>query len=255
MSSIYGPVSSWRLGRSLGLDLLSSEEKICTFDCIYCQINRPSSYTKERKLHLPTEVIIQELSLLKQVEIDYLTFSGRGEPTLAKNLGQAIKAVKALRPEPVAIITNSSLIMREDVRSELSLADLVVAKLDAGCQKSLARINRPMAGIELREIIEGLKEFRRWYQGQFGLQIMFVEQNKDEVSQLVDLVLDIAPQEVQINTPLRPCPVKPLSREEIFGLRELFGPIKTVSVYEAIPKEIKPLSLKETIKRRGCSDY
>jgi len=132
---IYGPVPSWRLGNSLGIDLLSQKNKICNFDYGYCQLKSTSYYTDERKQYVKTEDIIAEIRQLPvNVEIDYLTFSGRGESTLAANLGEAITAVKNLRSEPVAVLTNSALIDREDVRRDLSHADFVVAKLDASSQ-------------------------------------------------------------------------------------------------------------------------
>ncbi len=129
---IYGPVPSWRLGASLGIDLLSREEKICSFDCVYCQLGRTDLLTTDRGLYVATKEVLEEIAALPpEVRIDTLTFSGRGEPTLAANLGDAIEAVKRLRREPVAVLTNSSLIGRRDVRSELEQADILVAKLDA----------------------------------------------------------------------------------------------------------------------------
>ena len=91
---IYGPVPSWRLGSSLGIDLLSQEKKICNFDCIYCQIGKTESYTAERKVYIPVKKVIDELKFVPLVNIDYITLSGRGEPTLAKNLGEVIDAIK-----------------------------------------------------------------------------------------------------------------------------------------------------------------
>ncbi len=83
---IYGPISSWRLGRSLGIDPLSQKEKICTFDCIYCQLGRTKKYTKQRKIFSPERKLMKEINSLPEIDIDYITFPGRGEPTLAKNI-------------------------------------------------------------------------------------------------------------------------------------------------------------------------
>ncbi|MFH1338585.1 MAG: radical SAM protein, partial [Candidatus Omnitrophota bacterium] len=88
---VYGPVASWRLGISLGIDLLSAAGKICNFDCIYCQLGKGSRYAEKPKACVKTSEIIKELKELPGLKIDYITFSGRGEPTLAKNLGQAIR--------------------------------------------------------------------------------------------------------------------------------------------------------------------
>ena len=259
---IYGPVTSWRLGSSLGIDLLSQEAKICSFDCIYCQVGRTSMYTSERKKYVSTEEIIRELKTLPEIKIDYITFSGRGEPTLAENLGQMTKETKTIRGEPIAVLTNSSLMDRKDVRGELSFADFVVAKLDAYSQKSFEVINKPASEIEFSNITTGIRQFRKGYNGKLALQIMFIEENKNKVAQLAYLVNYIKPDEVQINTPLRPCDVKPLSREEIFKIKEyfvdkcgvIFGgkKINIISVYDAkTQKEVYPISNNDTLKRRG----
>ena len=253
---IYGPVSSWRLGNSLGVDCLSQDPKICTFDCIYCQVGKTPAYTIERKVYVPTEEVIKELKALPEAQIDYITFSGRGEPTLAENLGEMIKAIKKIRKEPVAVLTNSSLLDREDVRKDLCLADFVMAKLDAWSPEGFKEINRPAPGIEFSNVLGGIKQFRKEYQGKLALQIMFVEENKDKAKELVDLVNSIKPDEVQINTPLRPCDVKPLSKTEIFNIKEYFSlkcgdKINIVSVYDAKRhKKIIPVSSEDTLKRR-----
>ena len=156
---VYGPVSSWRLGASLGVDLLSREEKICSFDCLYCQLGQTDVHTTERKVYVPTEALLEEISALPpELQIDFITFSGRGEPTLAANLGTAIEAVKKVRREPVAILTNASLVDRKEVRAEMARADLVVAKLDACSDELLRLINRPAAGIVFDEILDGLHD-------------------------------------------------------------------------------------------------
>ena len=259
---IYGPVPSWRLGSSLGIDLLSQEEKVCSFDCIYCQLAKVAIYTIKRKLYVSKEEIIRELKILPEIKIDYITFSGRGEPTLAENLGQVIKSVRAIRGEPIAVLTNSSLMDKEDVRNQLSLADFVVAKLDAYSQKSFRKINKPAPQIEFSNVIAGIKKFKKDYSGKLALQIMFVEENKNKASEIMSLINDIHPDEIQINTPLRPCSVKPLSREEIFKIKEYFflrcesvfgkNKINIVSVYDTkAHKEVIPISDKDTLIRRG----
>ena len=178
---IYGPVPSWRLGSSLGIDLLSQEEKICNFDCVYCQLGATKRHTIERKIYVPVKEVIEELEKIPIAGIDYITFSGRGEPTLAENLGQAIKAIKLIRKIPVAVLTNGSLMAKEEVRKELALADFVIAKLDACSPESLQEINNPHQDIEFTNVLEGIKEFRKSYQGKLALQMMFIDKNKDNI--------------------------------------------------------------------------
>ncbi|MFC1805334.1 radical SAM protein, partial [Candidatus Omnitrophota bacterium] len=123
---IYGPVPSWRLGSSLGIDPISRSKKICSFDCTYCQLGKTEIFSDQRQVFVPTNKIIEEFKLVPLIQIDYITFSGVGEPTLASNLGEAIRGVKEIRKERIAVLTNSSLIDRDDVKRDLLLADLVV---------------------------------------------------------------------------------------------------------------------------------
>ena len=91
---IYGPVPSWRLGRSLGVDVIASSQKTCSFDCIYCQIGKTKTLSGSRRIFVPTKNIIHEIKKLKRTKADYITLSGNGEPTLAKNLGDIIREIR-----------------------------------------------------------------------------------------------------------------------------------------------------------------
>lgn len=248
---VYGPVASWRLGISLGIDLLSTARKICDFDCIYCQLGKTLRYAKQPRIFVKTSEIIEELKRLPRIKIDYITFSGRGEPTLAKNLGEVLRAVKKLKIAPVAVLTNASLINKVSARRNLSYADFVVAKLDAYSQNSLERINQPAKRIRLKKIIQGIKQFRKEFKGKFALQIMFIKKNKGYAEKLAELAAEINPDEVQINTPLRPCKVKPLSKKEIDRIKKYFSGLNFISVYDAHPKKAIPLTKKGTLRRRG----
>lgn len=246
---IYGPVPSWRLGRSLGVDLVSGE-KACPFECIYCQLGKTINHSKERRIFNPTEEIIKELESLPVLEIDYITLSGTGEPTLALNLGEVISEVKKRFKLPVAVLTNSALLSDAAVRKELSPANLIVAKLDAVNDETLAMINRPAERTLFDDILKGIKAFNSEYPNKLALQIMFMPQNKRYAPLLASLAKQINPVEVQVNTPLRPCLVKPLSPEELIEIKKLFRPLKAYSVYDIIRPETKPMSVKQTKKRR-----
>jgi len=253
---IYGPVPSWRLGRSLGIDPISYKGKVCTFDCLYCQIGKTHFLTGKRRIFVPAAKIIKELKSLPPLKIDYITFSGTGEPTLAKNLGQMIKTVKRIRNEKIAVLTNSSLMKRKDVRKDLLLADLVVAKLDAPSQRGLNAVNKPIKAIRFERIIQGIKDFRKHYTGKLALQVMFISKNKKYAAEIARITGKIRPDEIQINTPLRPCRVKPLSKKELniikrYFIRECGNAIKIVSVYDSKKKRVKPISDEETLRRRG----
>jgi wyosine [tRNA(Phe)-imidazoG37] synthetase (radical SAM superfamily) len=248
---IFGPVPSWRLGVSLGIDPVSKGRKVCSFDCIYCQLGKAGFYTDERLLSIATMDVMEELATISSLKIDYITFSGACEPTLAENLGEMIRAVKQVRKEKVAVLTNASLMHREDVRKDLSLADLVIAKLDASSQEIFAKINRPVRTINFQKVVSGIKEFRKVYKGRLALQIMFIDQNKTYAKEIAGIAKEINPDEVQINTPLRPCGVKPLSPEEIERISDYFDGLNIVSVYKAERKKVQSISNEETLKRRG----
>lgn len=248
---IYGPVSSWRLGRSLGIDLISGREKICTFDCLYCQLGKTKIFSEERKVFVSSAEIAEELNSLPPLEIDYITFSGRGEPTLAENLGRMIETTKKIRSEKIAVLTNSSLMDREDVQKDLLLADFVAAKLDAASADIFEIIDRPKKTIKFDIIVRALKNFRGIYKGKLALQIMFIPENKKYARDIARVVKEINPDETQINTPLRPCGAKYLSIAELSIIKSYFSGLNVVSVYEADKKKVKPVSKEDTLKRRG----
>lgn len=251
MNIIYGPVPSWRLGRSLGIDMVSTRGKTCSFDCMYCQLGRTIHALDEPKEFVPASRLTLELEQVRGVLADYATFSGVGEPTLAGNLGEAIEVVKSTLELPVAVLTNSSLMPREEVRQRLARADVVVAKLDAPTEGLFHRINRPFARYSLDEVLQGIARFRNEFKGKLALQMMFISENKDHVSDMARIAWDLSPDEVQLNTPLRPCAVPPLSPEEMSNIRRAFSRFKNVlTVYEAPRPEVTPLNVEETRWRR-----
>ena len=251
MSIIYGPVPSWRLGGSLGIDMVSTRGKTCSFDCMYCQLGKTVHDTAERREYISIPDLILELNQVHEISADYATFSGVGEPTIAANLGQAISIVRSALALPVAVVTNSSLIPRGDVREELSRADVVVAKIDASSQELFCKINRPVSGFYLNDILKGIERFRSEYKGKIALQMMFIEANKKYASEMARIAEQLAPDEVQINTPLRPCAIKPLLPEEIDTIKHAFSALKNVvTVYEAPKPDVAPLNTIETRRRR-----
>jgi len=249
-SVIYGPVPSWRLGRSLGIDLLSPEGKTCSFDCVYCQLGRTPHPLTERRQFVVIERLAEELELVKGLDIDYVTFSGMGEPTLACNLGEAIELVKSVLPFPVAVLTNSAFMGEKVVRQDLTLADTVVAKLDAPNEELFQQINRPASGLRVKDIVSGIEKFRQEYEGRLVLQIMFIAANMHHARELAQIAEFLSPDEVELNTPLRPCAVPPLAPKEMEIIESKFARLKVVNVYKCPKPEVKPLDIKQTLKRR-----
>lgn len=257
MKATYGPVSSWRLGKSLGVDLICSEKKICSFDCIYCQLGKTKVKTIKRNNFVLIKDIKKDLKeSLKRTKPDVITLSGTGEPTLAKNMNFAIKTIKEITEIPLAILTNSTLLNNQDVQKALFELDIVVAKLDAPNEKIFKEINQPVKEVSLKDTINGIIDFKSKFSGKLDIQTMFLENNMKYANEIADIICSIEPNEVQINTPLRPCAVKPLSKEHVQGIENIFKEkgLKTISVYSSKKPKTSPMDKIEIFKRRGIDN-
>lgn len=228
MSNIFGPVPSRRLGRSLGLDI--TPYKTCTFDCVYCQIGRTTNKTVQRMDYIPKNLVLSELKdfLDMEEDIDYITFSGSGEPTLHSGIGEMINDIKSMTDIPVAVLTNGSLLLREDVRKDLLSADVVLPSLDAASESVFHAVNRPHESLGIREIIDGLRVFRKVFENELWLEIMFVKGMNDwidEITALSDAVCEIDPDRIQLNTVVRPpCEdVEPVDEDGMIRICREFG--------------------------------
>ncbi len=255
---VYGPVYSWRLGVSLGVDPISQHEKICSMNCVYCQLGTTNVSSCERKVYVPTDAVIAEIDeAVRDRPVDYVTFSGRGEPTLALNLGEMIVRLKARehgRVQRVAVITNSTLLFREDVRRDLMPADCVVAKLDACDAETCARIDAPVAGTGFDMIVQGIRDFRREFKGRLALQIMFVEANAGQAWRFAEMVRGLGADEIELNTPLRPSPVRALTEAEMRTVAAAFEGLPISMVYDRPRKTLEAWDRDETRRRHGQYD-
>jgi len=179
---------------------------------------------------------VQIAGLLEQVreatakfEVDYLTLSGSGEPTLNRDIGKIIRRLKEEFRIPVAVITNATLLSNPEIRRALYAADLVVPTLSAADEKVFRRLHRPCPGVRLAAVIYGLKVFRRYFSGKIYLEIMLVKDVNDAPEHLMKLrrlVWEIKPDLVHLNTVVRPPADKsarPLSDDELNQVRMLFG--------------------------------
>jgi wyosine [tRNA(Phe)-imidazoG37] synthetase (radical SAM superfamily) len=226
---IYGPVPSRRLGYSLGVDILPF--KTCSLDCIYCQLGTTDKKILERKEYFDIETILAQIkNVIASVKrIDFITFSGSGEPTLNAGLGKLIREIKKITLIPVAVLTNSTLLSHKSVRDALSHADLVVPSLDAVTQDTFERMNRPHPTLKVQQIIEGLKSFRHEFNGKIWLEILFVKGINDSpshIQKLKKIISDINPDRIQLNTVVRPPAEKaalPLNPQELEKIRKFFG--------------------------------
>ncbi len=205
---LFGPVPSRRLGLSLGVDLVP--KKVCSFNCVYCEVGKTSKLTVDRKEYVLFEKVKSEIQdfMKSSPRIDYITFSGAGEPTLNSRLGELISFVKHNYPDNrVAVLTNGSLLSDGDLRKELLLADVILPSLDAASQDVFERIDRPHKQILIEEYIQGLVDFRKEYKGEIWLEIMLIKDYNDsdnELGKLRNAVHLINPDRIQLNTLDRP---------------------------------------------------
>ena len=262
---LYGPVPSRRLGRSLGIDLVP--HKICTYDCIYCQIGNTTDKTLVRKEYVPVKEVLEEVRRFLREEtstIDHLSLSGSGEPTLHSQIRSVIEGIKSITSIPVAVITNGSLFYEEEVRKDLLGADIVLPSLDAVSSEIFMRINRPRSGFSVEKVIEGMVEFRKVYKGQIWLEILFckgVNDSQEELSKMKKVVDRIQPDRIHLNTVVRPPSEKwvaPLNQKEMEEIQGFFGEkASIISEFDRHPLSMSERDIKEEIlkilKRRPLS--
>ena len=195
----FGPVPSRRLGRSLGINNIPP--KICTFACVYCQLGRTLKMQVDRRAFYKPEDVASavrekvEKATASGEPIDYLTFVPDGEPTLDANLGREIELLKPLGIK-IAVITNSSLIWRVDVREDLLGADWVSLKVDAAQEDVWRRIDRPHGSLRLARVLDGMLEFARDYCGELVTETMLardVNDGEDHVRAVADFLTRLAP--------------------------------------------------------------
>jgi wyosine [tRNA(Phe)-imidazoG37] synthetase (radical SAM superfamily) len=229
MSYLFGPVPSRRLGLSLGVDLIPP--KTCPFDCLYCEVGPTTHLTCKRQPFRVAEIIRELEDYLQNppAALDYITMAGSGEPTLNLGMGEIIAAVKNLTQTPVAVLTNGALCHLPEVRAELTGAAVILPSLDAGREKTFRRLNRPHPSLSLELLVSGLKALRREHPGQIWLEIMLlkgINDNQEELTALKELVEELAPERVQLNTAVRPVAdeaAQALSLEDMDRVADFLG--------------------------------
>lgn len=228
----FGPVPSRRLGRSLGIN--SIPPKACTYSCVYCQVGRTSHLQVDRRLFYRPEEIVEEVAAkVEQTReagdvIDYLSFVPDGEPTLDINLGRTIELLRPLGIR-IAVITNGSLLWREDVREELGSADLVSIKLDAVSESIWRGIDRPHGSLSLGTVMDGILGFARSFRGELMTETMLVQGCNDrdrDMEQVADFVALLAPKTAYLAIPIRPpaeSGVRPPDEETVNRAFQIFS--------------------------------
>lgn len=264
---LFGPVPSRRLGLSLGIDPIPY--KTCSFDCVYCECGATTTLTDVRKEYISVAEIISELDsfLSTKPTLDYITFSGSGEPTLNIGIGKIISFLKQKYPQyKIAVLTNSSLFSDTEVRKELLLADVIMPSLDAVSEDIFKKINRPAPRINIKDILRGLIDFRKEYSGKIWLEIFIIpgiNDTDDEMKKFHAVLKKIKPDLIQLNSLDRPGTenwVIPADKENLIKFQRKFEnlPVVTISNYQKREK-VKSYNLKiedailSTTSRRPCT--
>ncbi len=183
--------------------------KYCTFDCVYCQLGASGKTEVERRsFYEPSSAAAQIIEAARACrDIDYISLSGSGEPTLNGDIGWIIRKVKEAVPIPVAVITNGSLLYLPEVRKDLLHADVVLPSLDAASPEVYEKINRPHPSLEFSGLLEGLRAFRRDYAGEIWLEIMLISNMNNDwqhIEKIKHIIHEITVDRVQLNTVARP---------------------------------------------------
>jgi len=264
---LFGPVPSRRLGMSLGVDLVP--KKVCSLDCIYCEVGLTTKLTTERKEYIRYPSLIKELNTYfsDNPDPDYITFSGSGEPTLNSRLGDVISFIKEKKPHiPIAVLTNGTLLNDKKVRRELMEASVVLPSLDVATNKTFQKINRPEPNLSITQYIQGLVDFRNEYQRKIWLEVLIIPGINDNLRDLIALkkaIIRIKPDRIQLNTLDRPGAISDIRAASLYELQQIakYWNLDRVEIIAAasqrknLPAYRKDTeeAILETISRRPCT--
>ena len=263
---LYGPVPSRRLGSSLGVDIIPP--KICSYNCIYCQLGCTTIQTVRREEYIPSAEVLEEVEkkLKEKRKPSYISLAGSGEPTLNSGIGSIIKGIKELTDIPVTVLTNGSLLWMDEVKEDLMGADIVLPSLDAGDAPNFRYVNRPHRRISYTAMVRGIADFTRSFPGRVWLEVFLMGGITDtpaEVRKIAGKAKMISPDLIQLNTVCRP-PAEHFSMavpyDSMLQLRSLFSG-KAEIISRAGPAELVGELLDEArgedildmISRRPCT--
>ena len=231
-SPVFGPVPSRRLDHSLGINNIPP--KICSYSCVYCQLGKTTAMQIDRGYFYGPEDIARSVEAKlgqageKSEPVDYLTFVSDGEPSLDINLGKAIGLLRSFGIK-IAVITNASLIWREDVRHDLCQADWVSLKVDAVSEDVWRRIDRPHKRLDPGKILNGMHSFGKVFTGELVTETMLVQDFNDderEINKIADFLCELKPETAYLSIPTRPPAVrtvKGVEEEFINNAYQLFA--------------------------------
>jgi wyosine [tRNA(Phe)-imidazoG37] synthetase (radical SAM superfamily) len=264
---LFGPVPSRRLGISLGVDLIP--KKVCSLNCVYCEVGKTTKLTLERMEYVKYDKVIAELKqfMSNKPKIDYITFSGSGEPTLNSRIGDILNHIKENYPEvKTAVLTNGTLLSDKKIRNTLIHADVILPSLDAASQAAFEKINRPDPQLKIEPYIQGLIDLRKEYKKKIWLEVFILKNyndSKEELDLLKQAILRINPDSVQLNTLDRPgtmADLVPLSNRELEEIiaywnlpnTEIISSVSKRTSVDSYSGDIETAIL-GTIARRPCT--
>ncbi|HED0635027.1 TPA: radical SAM protein [Campylobacter jejuni] len=227
MKILFGPVSSRRFGRSLGIDL-SPSKKQCNFDCVYCELDPKKAQEKQDEI-ISIDKIISEVKVMleKNVEFDFLTLTANGEPSLYPYLNELILSLHSIaKDKKLLILSNGTAVLDEDKFNALLKLDVVKFSLDSAVAKTFYRIDRALKNIDLEKMIEKMADFRARFNGDLIMEILVVKDlndNEEEFEALNQALKKIMPLRVDLSTIDRPpaYAVKKVSEEKLLELSKL----------------------------------
>ncbi|EJV5810738.1 radical SAM protein [Campylobacter jejuni] len=227
MKILFGPVSSRRFGRSLGIDL-SPSKKQCNFDCVYCELDPKKAQKKQDEI-ISIDKIISEVKVVleKNVEVDFLTLTANGEPSLYPYLNELILSLRSIaKDKKLLILSNGTAVLDEDKFNALLKLDVVKFSLDSAVAKTFYRIDRALKNIDLEKMIEKMADFRARFNGDLIMEILVVKDlndNEEEFKALNQALKKIMPLRVDLSTIDRPpaYAVKKVSEEKLLELSKL----------------------------------
>ncbi|OGP50384.1 MAG: hypothetical protein A2Y79_11725 [Deltaproteobacteria bacterium RBG_13_43_22] len=265
MKTIFGPVPSRRLGFSLGVDIIPY--KTCSFDCIYCELGKTDSKTIEPVEVIHPETVLTELERVlsaSPLTLDFVTVSGSGEPTLHPLLGVIIQEIKKMVSVPVALLTNGSLLFKDEVLERVQAADVVLPSLDAPDRDVFQTVNRPHPSLTFDQLIDGLIKLGKSKGPRIWLEVLLLRGINDTPKQIETFgqyIKKINPEKIHLNTVIRP-PVEnyaaPLSDERMNEIQKNWGPRAEIISVPAQDKVQSKSGLQESkicdlVARRPCT--
>lgn len=222
---VFGPVPSRRLGVSLGVDLVTP--KSCNMNCIFCECGATKQLTLKRERFKNPEEIKEEIAeVLKKIKPDYITFSGSGEPTLSKDIGDIIDWIKEHTDVKVCVITNSLLLDDSKVVEELKKADLIIPTLNSVDNMIFKKINRPSVESDVSQVMGGLRNLSEKYCGDIFIETFIIEGLNDSIEhteKMSKFLKNLKFTKLQLNSLDRPGTeswVKPASQETLKRVKE-----------------------------------